>query len=309
MKFTLTVALLSAIACSTPCCSDRAGTTTPATDSKPSSDPSSGSVPLPEGFNEYWFAGKAEICSYDVTQERYGEIRQAEQVNIFVTEDFSRAKQVKLDDPADVPADRVPVLKLNAVRRFHTGIYDYSILQSTFTPLNGLPCLKATTSVQDWCGQVFSQLNLGSGGYRYRGFSYFEGEGDQDLQLPVAQLEDALWARVRLNPFAIGTGKALLIPSALYSRLRHRPLAAHNAVIQLVKGAKESVLTVQYSDIPRTLSIRFETAFPHKISAWEETYEGKIASKGVLKAYRMSAYWQEHDNLHAPLRDSLNLRF
>lgn len=46
-------------------------------------------VSLPEGFNEYWYAGKAEACTYEVTQERYGEIRQAEQVNIFVTENFT----------------------------------------------------------------------------------------------------------------------------------------------------------------------------------------------------------------------------
>ena len=49
-------------------------------------------------------------------------------VLIFVTEDFSASKQVKLDRPEKVPSDAVKVLKLNATRKFNTGIYPYSIL-------------------------------------------------------------------------------------------------------------------------------------------------------------------------------------
>jgi hypothetical protein len=114
--------------------------------------PATVAVIAPVGFNDYWYQGKAEITAYAVEQERYGEIRKAEQVNIFVTEDFSARKQVKLDDPAAAGADRVPVLKLNTVRRYHTGIYDYSMMQSVFTPVSGDKTLKTTCSVQDWCG-------------------------------------------------------------------------------------------------------------------------------------------------------------
>jgi hypothetical protein len=266
-------------------------------------------ISLPNGFGEYWYAGKAEICSYDVTQERYGEIREAEQVNIFVTEDFSGTKQVKLDNAAAAGQDRVPVLKLNLLRRFKTGIYDYSIMQSVFTPISGQPTLKSTCSVQDWCGQVFLQHNLESNEYRSRGFSYFESEGDQDIKLPICLLEDELWSRVRLNPAAIPTGSLRVIPSAIYTRLRHKPEAAQNAALSLEKGDRESTLKLVYAAIPRELRIRFETNFPHKILSWEETNESKLVSKGVLKASRMSAYWGEHDNTHLPLRDSLKLGF
>jgi len=153
-------------------------------------------------FNEYWYKGKAELSTYEVTQERYGEIRKAEQVNIFVTEDFSKQKQVKLDDPANAGADRIPVLKLNTVRRFKTGIYDYSIMQSIFTPVDATPTLKTTCTVQDWCGQVFAQTNLEAGGYQVRSYSYFESEGDQDMRLTLSVLEDDLLLRIRLNPAA-----------------------------------------------------------------------------------------------------------
>lgn len=75
------------------------------------------------------------------------------------------------------------------------------------------------------------------------------------------------------------------------------------------KGEKESVLRLTYSGIQRTLSIRFETATPHKILGWEETDGGKLTSKGVLKTTRMEAYWSQNSNSFSPLRDSLQLNF
>ena len=266
-------------------------------------------VTLPQAFNTYWFAGQAELCSYDVVQERYGETRKAEQINVFVTEDFSRAKQVKLDDPAAAGTDREPVLKWNSIRRFHTGIYDYSVMQSVFTPLSGAATLKTSTTVQDWCGQVFSQCNLENGVYRRRSFSYFEKEGDQDLNYPVALLEDELWTRIRLDPESLPLGELDIIPSDVYIRLRHKESGPQKAVLSLEKGLKGNMLKLAYSNIPRTLNIRFEAAFPYVILGWEESYEGKLASKGELKAIRKSAYWTEHDNMHAPLRDSLQIHF
>lgn len=309
LKYCFTASLFATTLFSTQNCSESAPKPAPPPAAPEAPEVAAAPMPLPEGFNAYWYAGKAELSTYEVSQERYGEIRNAEQVNVFVTEDLSKAKQVKLDDASAAGADRVPVLKLNSIRNFHTGIYDYSIMQSVFTPVSGQPSLKTTTSVQDWCGHVFIQYNLEKGGYHVRGFSYFESEGDQDLQLPKAMLEDELWSRIRLNPSALPTGKVSLIPSAVYTRLRHKPSGVQNADLQVEKGPKESVLKVAYSDIPRTLSIRFETEFPYKILGWEETNEGKVASKGTLKASRNSAYWSEHDNIHAPLRDSLKLQF
>jgi hypothetical protein len=46
-----------------------------------------------------------------------------------------------------------PVLKLNAVRKFQTGIYDYSVLTSTFArTAAGFPVAKLSFSIQEWCG-------------------------------------------------------------------------------------------------------------------------------------------------------------
>ena len=84
-------------------------------------------------FGDYWYQGKAEITSYEMEQARYGEIRKGHAVLIFVTEDFSKSKQVKLDNPQKDPEDAVKILKLNFVRKFITGIYPYSIMTSVFT--------------------------------------------------------------------------------------------------------------------------------------------------------------------------------
>ena len=265
-------------------------------------------TPAP-GFPEYWYQGKAELSTYDVVQERYGETRAAEQVNIFVTEDLSRKKQVKLDDAAAADADRVPVLKLNSVRRFKTGIYDYSMMQSVFSPIDGSPALKSTCTVQDWCGQVFSQTNWESDGYRARSFSYFESEGDEDRKLGSALLEDELWARIRLNPASVPTGQQKVVPSAIFSRIRHKAYVAQPADIQIVKGEKTSTLRLNYEGLPRALSIVFESASPHRILGWEEMDNAKMSSKGTLKKTRMEAYWSENSNTFAPLRDSLQLKF
>ena len=271
--------------------------------------PTLASNPLTVGFQDYWYQGKAELSSYTVTQERYGEIRPAEQVNIFVTEDFSRQKQVKLDNPDQAGNDRVPVLKLNSVRRFHTGIYDYSILESVFTPVDNSATLKTTSTVQDWCGQVFTQINLEKKDYRIRQFSYFETEGDTDERLPQTLLEDELWTKLRIDPAALPLGKVQIIPATLYLRFRHQPFKTHSANLALEKGDRESTLRLTYADIPRSLAIRFESASPYRILGWEELDNGKLMSKGVLKTTRMEAYWSEHDVKHDGMRDSLQVTF
>lgn len=265
---------------------------------------------LHPGFKDYWYLGKAEITTYDVQQERYGAIRRAEQINVFVTEDFSRQKQVKLDDPAQAGGDRIPVLKLNALRRFHTGIYDYSLMQSVFTPVDGSPTLKTTCSIQDWCGHVFSQYNLHGPEYQVRAFSYFESEGDSDQKVSAANLlEDELWVRLRLNPDQLPHGKIQLIPSSFYLRMRHKPIVPHPAMVSIQKGQSDNTLSIQYEDIPRLLNIRFEPAPPYRILGWEETDGGKLMSKAERKASVMSPYWSQHDLEHDGLRDSLRLMF
>src|SRR5205085_4020736 len=132
-----------------------------------------------EELRKYWTQGKAEITRYKLTQSRYGELHDGEAVLIFVTEPFSRSKQVKLDDWEHAGSDAVEVLKLNFVKKFVTGVYPYSLMLSTFTPVDAAQSprvLKTSMSAQEWCGHVFGQLNLRGNHYDSAGFSYFESE-------------------------------------------------------------------------------------------------------------------------------------
>ncbi len=264
---------------------------------------------LDSAFNAYWYAGAAELTSFAVTQNRYGELREAEQVNIFVTEDFSRQKHVKLDDPVTAGDDRVPILKLNWIRKFHTGIYDYSIMQSVFKPVSGTPVLKTTTTIQDWCGHVFQQYDQSREGYKLSSKSYFESEGDQETFFPACLLEDELWVLVRLNPEAIPTGEVNVIPSALYHRFKHVKESIQRADLQVIKEPSGSILKLRYKDIPRSLDIYFDTNFPHTITGWEESFQGAIVSSGKRKGAWRGAYWNENGNASEYLRKTLKLNY
>ncbi len=266
---------------------------------------------LPAPTRNYWYQGKAEISTFDVEQRRYGQMRRAQEIFVFVTEDFSAQKHVKLDHPETAGTDRVPVLKLNALRRFTTGIYDYSVMMSVFSPTGIRPsrALKATWSIQDWCGQVFAQANRQPNeSYRIRLFSYFESEGDREDALSADWLEDELWTALRLHPERFEqVENASVMPSMLFFRFKHQPLRPYTASIRIEKGERESALLLRYTDLPRHVRIQFETAWPHRILSWEETDNGQLTSRGTLRRILMSDYWNRNDNDSAPWRDSLGL--
>jgi len=261
-------------------------------------------------FADYWYAGEAELNSYNLEQLRYGEMRTGEEVMVFVTEDFSKSKEVKLDDPGKAGNDKVSVMKMNNLRKFITGIYDYSMMQSVFTPIDYKQyphSLKTTTSSQDWCGQAFMQFNLEGDKYKMNQYSYFEEEGDQLRKSKTDLLEDELWTRIRIEPNSLKEGLYDVIPSTFYSRLTHDVLKPKQARITFDKQGGTTFLVLEYMHLDRTLRIGYMTAFPHKILSWTEMQDGSLLSKGTLKSSVKSAYWRQHDKGHEFMRDSLRL--
>ncbi len=276
-------------------------------------------APPTEEFSAYWYGGEAELTRYQLSQARYGEMHDGEAVLIFVTEDFLTDKQVKFEGGAQ-REEVASVLKLNATRKFFTGIYPYSMMASIFTPVQGARTLKVTTTSQEWCGHTFSQLNLKRNQYRGRLHSYFEAEGDQAFTVGAALLEDELWTRIRLNPEALPTGDIELIPGTMFLRLSHRDFAVESATASLVPShdstlSAEPMLRyrVEYHDFARILEITFEQAFPHRIVAWEEhsPSNGRTGERLITRAVRThtmnSAYWGQHDVADRGLRKQLGL--
>lgn len=266
---------------------------------------------LSEEFKEYWYDGAAEITSYELIQERYGELRKGTAVTIFVTEDFIPKTQVKADIASE---ENIPVLKLNAVKKFVTGIYPYSIMTSTFSPINKEEhALKVTNSVQEWCGQTYLQLNNRTD-FELTGHSYFASEGDVETTLKKTWLEDELWNRIRINPEELPTGDVSIIPSFEFLRLRHKEAMAYNGYAKLQQRDSLTSYSIEYPELQRSLVIYFNSTFPFEIEKWEETNASQSLDTTSLKtsAVRLrrieSAYWQQNKNKDSVLRDSLELK-
>ena len=273
-----------------------------------------------EDFKDYWYDGKAEITSYKLEQARYGEFHEGYAILVFVTEDFSKSKQVKLDDPQNAKGDDVKVLKLNRIKKFDTGIYRYSMMDSVFTPVytDKYPnTLKVTSSSQEWCGNTFTQLNLDNKSYEVRSFSYFESEGDRKFNLQKEILEDELWARIRLAPESLPIGRIKIIPATMASRLTHKELEVEIAEATLEQNPDDSDLMnykLTYDDSGRTMEITFNKTFPYEIMSWEESYVsgfGKNSKTLTTKATRnkvlITDYWNKNRPIDRALRKELGL--
>lgn len=262
-------------------------------------------------FKDYWYNGTAEITSYSLMQERYGEIREGTAVNIFVSEDFIPDAQVKANSTSE---QNISVLKLNQMKNFNTGIYPYSIMTSTFSPISEKDHpLKITNSVQEWCGQVYMQLN-NRDDFEIESHSYFEGEADQKLSLPKTYLENELWNLIRINPEELPTGDVMIIPSFEYLQLRHKEIKEYNAFASLKQGDSITIYTLNYPDLQRQLMIFFHSNFPYEIEKWEEVNAANHNDTLRLKTTATklkrikSDYWTKNGNEHLNLRDSLQLK-
>ena len=259
---------------------------------------------LTEAFKKYWYAGVAEITSYELKQARYGEIREGHAVMVFVTEDFLPSKQVKADRFSE---DNIPVLKLNSTKKFLTGIYPYSMITSTFNPVNKKDhALKVSHSTQEWCGHVYMQLN-NKREFEIESHSYFESEGDQELKLEKTWLEDELWNLVRINPEELPTGDLQVLPSFESIRLKHQETKAQPAHGLLKHGENLSHYTLDYPSVKRKLTIYFKSNFPFEIQKWEEVHPNGLITTGAIKKRILSAYWGKNSNQDLELRNELDL--
>ena len=275
----------------------------------------------PEQFQDYWYNHGAEISRFSLQQLRYGEIHDGDAILLFVTEKMNPATQVKADNPQ---AKDIPILKLNAVRKFFTGIYPYSILTSTFAPVDiakyPLP-LKISSSTQEWCGHVYMQMNLRPATYQVRVHSYFEKEGDRQFDIEQAIPEDAIWTAIRLAPASLPQGEFLMITGTVYSRLQHRQLAHQKVVGKLLRANEKSlegnhlvIYEINFQEAQRILRIFFEKDFPYRIQKWRETTKRLIGAAdkefttGANRTHTIqTAYWRQHGNRDRAMLEQLGL--
>ena len=264
-------------------------------------------------FKAYWYQGKAEITSYQLEQARYGEVHKGNAVLIFVTEHLSHKTQVKTDAPDN--AD-IPVLKLNFTKKFNTGIYPYSMMTSSFVPVDNLNkhATKVTTSSQEWCGHTYTQLNNKNKNYNVITHSYFEDEADQEFNISEGWLEDEIWSKIRINPNLLPLGELKMIPATFYIRLMHKELKAYQVTTSIKTLENKAIYTINYPELNREIRITYNTVFPYEILGWEETYQsgwGESAKQLTTKASQLKSlktdYWNKHSVVDEKLRKELGL--
>jgi len=268
-------------------------------------------VPTDPLAKELWHDGKAEITSYKLEQARYGEMHEGQASMIFVTEDFSKESWTKADTPTN--AD-VPVLKFNFTKKFNTGIYPYSMMLSTFFPFNeGKHAIKVSASMQEWCGHTYMELR-NKKQFEVRIDSYFEGESSPEIKLNKTYLEDDFWSVIRLNPENLPIGNAKVIPSFFYVRLAHIDLKTYDCELTRQPNGEETEYELNFPGLERNVTITYETAFPHKIIGWNESYfsgwgdsrQELTTSATLIKSIRVD-YWTKNTVADSTYRNQLGL--
>jgi hypothetical protein len=264
-------------------------------------------------FKNYWHAGKAEINTFNLQQSRYGELRPGKAVLIFVTEDFSKKFQVKTENASW--RNKINVMKLNYTKNFITGIYPYSMMLSVFTPVNrsvNSSSLKATMSAQEWCGQVYTQMNLRGNRYAVKSHSYFEHEADERFSIREALLEDELWNFIRLDHTRLPIGTIDVIPGLFFTRLNHVGLKVTKAITEKSETDSAFIYQMKFPEQERLLTIMYDKKFPFKILGWRESWneKGKVMeTTAELDKTIYTDYWTKNKNEFQHLRDSLGLPF
>jgi hypothetical protein len=267
-------------------------------------------------FNQVWHDGKAELDGYQYGVSRYGSPRTGRAVLIYVTEPFSLSHHVKVEDPSQNPGDAFDVFKLNLVRKFQTGIYDYNTMLSLFTRSDDLTPVKSAFSANEWCGQVYEELDFRGGNIAQRFASYFENESSAGNLTPPkgALLEDQLFITLRgLRGEWLRPGEKRTVPflaGAFFRRLAHQKTGFAPATIERL--AKTERLRVPAGDFTASVYVvepadgrvgRFwvEDAYPHRIVRWAWTsapnappFLGGV-DHGELAGTARLEYWKLHN--------------
>ena len=254
---------------------------------------------------EYWSDGLAEVNRYELSQNRYDNIHKGHLIQVYVSEDFLTDKQVKNESYSSTKS--TSVLKRIETRYFNTGIYDYNMFSSTFTPfdIQKFPkAIKVTSTSQEWCGTTFVQLNSTKKGYKHTINSYFEVEGDKITNINNATTEEELFTKLRMNPDLLPIGNFRMIPSSIVSRLLHLKAISYKSTGMITayngqefKGDNLKSYTISTPQLNRKVVIVYESKSPYKIVGWTDTYPSMFDKKPRTTVARLShqikeAYWK-----------------
>ena len=230
-------------------------------------------------FSDYWKNGKIETTKYELKEDSISVGEGTLTFNIDYIEGVNKT-------------DSIQVLHSDFTGKIHKENYDYSAMTSTYLPLNLTlrpHAMKVINSVQEPEGNSFLALSQIPKSYEIESKNTFKEKIKKYFIVERKNLEDELWAKIRMNPNDLPTGDIEIIPSFAYWQSVRKSPNIYEAKAELkdyigteFTGKKLQLYTLDYPDLKRNLSIVFEGDFPFEIVGWKRVSDGKVAV-GVRK--------------------------
>ncbi len=230
-------------------------------------------------FTDYWKNNKTEITKYDLKEDSISVGEGSLTFNIDYVEGVNKT-------------DSIQVLHSDFTGKIHKENYDYSAMTSAYLPLNVTlrpHAMKVINSVQELAGNSFLELSQIPKSYEIIAKNTFKEKMKEHFILERKNLEDELWAKIRMNPNNLPTGDIEIIPSFAYWQSVRKSPNVYEAKAELkdyvgteFTGKKLQLYNLDYPDLKRNLSIVFEGDFPFEIVGWKRVSDGKIGV-GVKK--------------------------
>jgi hypothetical protein len=273
-------------------------------------------------FEAHWYDGQAEVNGYRWRGARYGEPRTGEAVAIFVTEPLGAAEHVKVERPEQYRGEVLTVLKLNLVRDFQTGLYDYDTMVSAFARVEDFAPLRLSFTGTEWCGNVYEVLDVRPEGIELEIASYFQGESARRTlsAKPGGIVGDQLFVWLRgLRGHVLAPGETRKLPyltDPFERRLRHGEASWGElaltrepapGIVKVPAGTFEAIAYRTTASDGRSGTVQIEAAYPHRLLAWWWARGGEVLDSGELTGSRRMKYWELHAEGQEALRAELGL--
>ena len=224
-------------------------------------------------FTDYWKNNKIEVAKYELKEDS---ISVGEGILTF-----------RIDYVEGVnKTDSIQTLRSDFTSKIYNQNFDYSAMTSAYLPLNlslRSHAMKVMNSVQEPTSNSFLQLSQIPKSYEIESKNTFQEQAKQHFILERKNLEDELWAKIRMNLNDLPTGDVEIIPSFDYWQSVRKNPYIYEAKAEIkdyteteFKGKKLKIYNLNYSDLKRNLSIIFEANSPFEIVGWKGVNDGNV---------------------------------
>jgi len=225
-------------------------------------------------FIDYWKNGKIENIKYKLKEDSISIGEGILTFSINYVEGVNKS-------------DSIQTLHSDFKGEIHQENDNYSGMTSTYLPLNLTirpHAVKVLNSVQEPAGNSFIALLQIPKYYEIVAKNTFKEKTKAHFVLERKNLEDELWAKIRMNPDDLPLGDIEMIPSFAYWQSVRKSPNIYEAKAELkeymekeFKGKKLKIYSLDYLDLKRKLSIVFEAEFPFEIVGWRRVDDRKVS--------------------------------